>query len=280
MATGSFDSLPGKLDYYLHMLKQQRNSGVYRVSQALAVAIFLCAGPGNAAAYSSYHARYGVHNYGYHGHYSLHAHYSSHGGIGTAGYVILGLFGAVLLSHLLNSDNYPPRGTYHRTYPVHQPFTYQRPATPVKRYSPAYHYNSEEGWDALAKGNAGFALDVFAVQTQEEMGNGIPRIGFALAAAASGELERGARAMRKALSIDPEALENIRITPELELIIDLLTEEYTAAAKTGDRDFDYSFMIATLSFLKQDYSAARNMIAGADQSHSAGNLREILGQYP
>jgi hypothetical protein len=263
------------------MWKLPKNSCISRASRAFSAAVLLfMAGSGNAAAYSSYHAGYGVHNYGYHGHYSLQAHYSSHGGIGTAGYVILGLFGAVLLSHLLHSDNYHPRGTYHRTYPAQQPVTYQRPAPPVKRYSPAYHYDSEVGWGALAKGDAGFALDVFAVQTQEEMGNGIPRIGFALAAAASGELERGARAMRRALSIDPEALENIRITPELELIIDLLAEEYTAAAKTGDRNFDYSFMNATLSFLKQDYSAARNMVAGADQSQSAGNLREILDQYP
>jgi len=257
------------------------NSWIYRIGRAFSVSCFLfMASSGNAAAYSSYHFGYGVQNYGYHGHYGISAHYSSHGGIGTAGYVILGLFGAALLTHILNSDNYRHRGAYRRSPPYQPSVTNNRPGPPVRYSAPAYRYGVHEGWDALSRGNARFALDIFAIQSQENMGSGIPRVGFALAAAANGELDRGARTMRKALSIDPDALNTIQVIDELRLTIDLLTEEYTAAIQNGDPDFDNSFMLATLSYLKQDYAAAGDMIASADQSQSANNLRNALDLHP
>lgn len=255
----------------------QKISCLYRISRAFSIAgILFISGSGNVMAYGGYHFGHGYHHYGHHGHYGLSAHYSSHGGIGTAGYVILGLFGAVLLSQLFNRNNYQHHGTYQRSYPVQRPVTNYQPVPPVKQYSPIYHYGSHEGWNALSGGNAGFALDIFAIQSQEDMGNGVPRVGFALAAAANGELDRGARAMRKALSIDPYALNDIQVTDELRLMIDMLAEEYTAALQHKDQDFDYSFMVATLSYLKQDFSTASEVITNADQSQSANNLRQIL----
>jgi hypothetical protein len=203
------------------MRKMQKISCFYRISRTLSIAgILFISGTGNVLAYSGYHIGHGYHHYGHHGHYGFSAHYSSHGGIGTAGYVILGLFGAVLLSHLLSDRDDRYRGVYQRSTAYQRPVIYQPPAPPVKRYSPNYHYGSHEGWNALSGGNAGFALDIFAIQSQEDMGNGVPRIGFALAAAANGELDRGARAMRKAISIDPDALNSIQMTDELRLMTD------------------------------------------------------------
>lgn len=263
------------------MQNTQNNSCIYRIGRMFIVAGFLfTASSGNAIAYSSYHFGYGMHNYGYHGHYGIGAHYSSHGGIGTAGYVILGLFGAVLLSHILSDREDRYRGVYHRSTPYQPPAAYHRPAPLSRNVRPVYSYDAHEGWDALSGGNPGFALDIFAIQSQEDMGNGIPRVGFALAAAANGELDRGTRAMRKALSIDPDALNPIYVNEELRLTIDLLTEEYTAAMQSGDPYFDNSFMLATLSYLKQDYTTASNMIASADQSQSANNLRNALSSHP
>jgi hypothetical protein len=270
-------SLRCRISYYLDMQYTRNNSWIYPIGRSLAVAAILFASSGNALAYGGYHYGHGYHHYGYHGHYGFGAHYSSHGGIGTAGYVILGLFGAVLLSHILSDRDDRYRGVYQRSPANQQPVTYHPPAPPPIRYSaPVYRYESHEGWEALSGGNARFALDIFAIQTQEDMGNGVPRIGFALAAAANGELDRGARAMRKALSIDPYALSDIQVTNELRLIIDLLSEEYAAAIQHNDLDFDNSFMVATLAYLKQDYSTASKLISNADQSQSANNLREML----
>jgi hypothetical protein len=55
-----------------------------------------------------------------------------------------------------------------------------------------------------------------------------------------------------------------------------LAEEYTAALQYKDQDFDYSFMVAALSYLNEDISTASEMITNADQSQSANNLRQIL----
>lgn len=259
------------------MQKMQKISCLYRISRAFSIAgILFISSSGNVLAYGGYHFGHGYHHYGHHGHYGLSAHYSSHGGIGTAGYVILGLFGAVLLSHILSDRDDRYRGVYQRSPAYPQPVTYRPPAPQVRYSAPVYRYGTHEGWDALSGGNAGFALDIFAIQSQEDMGNGVPRVGFALAAAANGELDRGARAMRKALSIDPYALNDIQVTNELRLVIDMLAEEYTAALQHQGQGFDYSFMVATLSYLKQDFSTASEVITNADQSQSANNLRQIL----
>ncbi len=258
----------------------QKISCLYSISRSVYIAgILFISGSGSVMAYGGHHFGHGYHHYGHHGHYGHYgfsAHYSSHGGIGTAGYVILGLFGAVLLSHLLSNRDDRYRGVYQRSHAYQQPVIYQPPALPVRHSAPVYKYGSHEGWNALSGGNAGFALDIFAIQSQEDMGNGVPRIGFALAAAANAELDRGARAMRKALSIDPWALNDIHITNELRLMIDMLAEEYTAALQHKGQDLDYSFMAATLSYLKQDYSTASEMIPDSDQSQSASKLRQIL----
>lgn len=254
--------------------------GIKRVIRTFTAALTLfISGTCNAGAYNAYHVGYGIGHYGYHSHYGLHAGYSSHGGIGTAGYVILGLFGAVLLSHFLNNDNHQNDGTYHRTYPVTAPTVYKQAKTPARYTTPVYQYDHHEGWDALVNGNAGFALDIFAIQTQQDMGNGIPRIGFALAAAVKGEQERSIRALRKAISIDPYALINIKPDEELQLTIQLLIEEYSNYLN-NDVDYDYSFMLATLACLNQDFESARNVLASSDRSQSANNLREILNHMP
>lgn len=236
------------------------------------------AGSGNALAYGGYGIGHGYHHGHHGGHYGVHASYSSHGHDNTAAYVILGLFGAVLLSHLLHQEEYRYRGTYRRS-PSYQPtVTYNRPAPPVSRVSrgPAYSYGSDEGWDQLAEGNTRHALDVFAVQSQQHLDSGLPRVGFALAAAAKGELDRGTRAMRKAISIDPYALNAIPDNEELGPTIDLLTKKYRTGLAERNSDPDNSFMVATLAYLNQDYAAAGDALADSDRSHSASNLRKLI----
>ena len=245
---------------------------------SIAFCLFI-SGTGNAVAYGGYHYGYGhgYHHYDHHSHYGFHASYHSHDDIGTGGYIVLGLIGAVLLTHILNNDNDRYQGTYHRSYAYQTPVTYSRIVQPVKQ-KPVYTFRSNEGWDALLNGNAKLALDIFAVQSQQNLDSGIPKAGFALAAAASGELDRGARTMRKAIQIDPAALNIIPINNELELTIDLLTEEYESTLQYKQINTDNSFMVAALSYLKQDYATARNMIAVSDHSQSANNLRKMINE--
>ncbi|MBI4006789.1 MAG: hypothetical protein HY356_08970 [Gammaproteobacteria bacterium] len=256
----------------------QKGTWIHHACRAFSVALFLfIAGSGNAVAYGGYQLGYGYHDYGYHGHYGFSAHYSSHGDIGTAGYVILGLFGAVLLSHILSSDDYRYRGVYHRS-PAYQP-AYQRIAKPVTYIpyrGPDYSYGSHEGWDALTERNISKAIDIFAVQSQQDLYSGIPRVGFAIAAAANGELDRGISAMRKAVSMDPAAMNYIQLNKELDEMIYFMNEDYKLALQDNESQFDLSFMVAALSYLQRDYATANDALAESDRSQSADNLRKLL----
>jgi hypothetical protein len=198
------------------------------------------------------------------------AHVSS-----DAAYVVLGILGAALLGHIFTNNKPAYKDTYPKTYST-TPRVNVVNTAPVKYRTPnkktIYHYNENEGWERLAKGNADYALDIFAVQSQQNLNSGKPKVGFAIAAATMGEKERAIRAMRKAVRIDANALNRVDINT-IEPTIKQLTESYQSNKNNTN---DTSFMMATLSYLKQDYATANTLIAENDQSQSANNLRELL----
>ena len=262
-----------------------------RAFKLFSVSILLfIASPNYAIAYgghghgSHYGSSYG--HYGYYGHHGYGIHYSHHDHIGTAGYVFLGILGVAVLSQILNNDNYKYRH-YRKSYSYHQPtYKQSRPYKPSahsgrvstinkSRAKPVYAYRDNEGWDWLAKGNADYALDIFAIQSQQNLNSGVPRVGFAIAAAANGEMNRATRAMRKAIRVDADALDKINII-NIKPTIETLTENYQSISSNNKNNTDNAFMVSVFSYLQQDYSAANNFIAGNDQSQSANNLRKLI----
>ena len=239
--------------------------------------------PNYAMAYGSHGYHFGYSHYGY-SYNAHHGHYSHHGHIGTAGYVFLGILGVAVLSQILNNDNYRYRH-YRRPYSYNQPtYRQSRPYNPPtrsgrvstnnkSRAKTIYDYSDNEGWDWLAKGNADYALDIFAIQSQQNLNSGIPKVGFAIAAAANNEMDRATRAMRKAIRIDADALDKININ-NIKPIIDTLTENYKLLSNKNNTN--NAFMVAVLSYLNQDYSTANNLIAENDKSQSANNLRKLI----
>ena len=223
--------------------------------------------------YRNYHHSYNYHH-GYYGHYGIHARVGD-----TAGYVILGILGVAVLSHIFN-NNSREQHQYRNTYSNNQilqntPLTYPDKIIVQKKIltKPDYSYGINEGWDWLAKDNPAYALDIFAVQSQQNLNSGIPKIGFAIAAATKGESERAARAMRKAIRIDADALNMIN-TNSIKSNLEKLSETYKAGlANNNDDD---AFMIAVISYLQQDYEIAYNSIAKNDYSQSAIKLRELI----
>ena len=209
-----------------------------------------------------YHRSYYHSRHRHYGHYGVSSHFS-----GDAAYVVLGILGAAFLTHLFTSNKTEYRNTYPKTYSNTAPVKYKTPARKT-----TYHYNENEGWDWLAKGNADYALDIFAVQSQQDLNSGIPKVGFAIAAATRGEKERAIRAMRKAVRIDATALNLINIET-IEPTIQKLTKNYQL---NNINDTDTYFMIATLAYLNKDYVTANTLITENDQSQSANNLRELL----
>ena len=258
---------------------------IRQIARMLSISLLLfVATPNHAIAYGGH--GYGHHGYSHYGHHGYGVHYSSHGHIGTAGYVFLGILGVAVLSQIFNNDNYRDRH-YHKPYSYNQPTyrqsrTYTPPAQPRRvtvddriNEKQIFTYADNEGWDWLAKGNAEYALDIFAIQSQQNLNSGIPKIGFAIAAAAKGDMDRATRAMRKAIRIDATALDKININ-NIKPTIERLSEYYKLNLNTNKNNIDTAFMIAVLSYLKQDYATANNLISVNDQSQSTNNLRELI----
>lgn len=260
-------------------------TSVTRWSRALSISLLLfIASPNHAFAYGGHHGYSYGHSYGHHGH-GRHGHYSHHGGIGVAGYVLLGVLSFAVITSVLNNnnDNYKPYRKS-RTYnqPVYrQPTPYIPPASrkniliekPVTKT--VYVYSEDAGWDWLVKGNADYALDIFAVQTQQNLNSGIPKIGFALAVASNGEMERATRAMRKAVRIDAAALDIIN-SRQIESTLADISENYRQSLSNHQSNPDTAFMLATLAYLQKDYTSARKIILENDHSQSANNLRKLI----
>ena len=99
--------------------------------------------------------------------------------------------------------------------------------------------------------------------------------------AASGDLERGSFAMRRAMRIDPDALHYLVLDETLRGRIDQLVQEYDARDRTA-ADSDTAFMLAALYYLRGDIDAARTAVEHAvvtgDRSASAAGLHllEVL----
>ena len=281
------------------MLMSQKYPWVSTLFKTLVVCFFIfSSNPSYAGYYSGYHYGHGYghhgyrHHYGHHyGHnyrhsYGHHYGYNSHYGVsahfsGDAGYVILGLLGVAVLSHIISNNSYR-HNRYRRTDSYYQPKPY-KPSSHYGRSTtykkivtkPTYSYDVNEGWDWLAKGNADYALDIFAIQSQQNMGSGIPKVGFAIAAATNGDTNRATRAMRKAIRIDATALDKININ-NIKPTLEALSENYNLILNNNKNNIDNTFMIAALSYLQQDYATANDMIAENDQSQSAINLRELI----
>lgn len=256
-----------------------------RALKAFSISLLLfIASPNYAVAYGGHGYNYGYgygHSYGHHGY---RGHYSHHGHIGTAGYVFLGILGVAVLSQILDNNNYRDRH-YRKPYSYNQP-TYKqsrpyKPPTQPRHISidkksianPVYAYSDNEGWDWLAKGNANYALDIFAIQSQQNLNSGIPKVGFAIAAATNGDTDRATRAMRKAIRVDASALDKININ-NIKPTIETISENYKLILNKNN--IDNAFMVAVLSYLKQDYATANDLIAESDKSQSANNLRELI----
>lgn len=256
--------------------------------------LFFAVSPNYAVAYGGHgyhygygHGYHGYRHYGYHG-YSYSAYYSHHGDIGTAGYVFLGILGVAVLSQILDNDNDRYRDN-RRSHMYKQPSYNQSSSytlqTQPRRISidnkskskPVYIYSKNEGWDWLVKGNADYALDIFAIQSQQNMSSGIPKVGFAIAAATKGETYRATRAMRKAIRLDATALDRININ-NIRSRIETLSEDYKLLLNNNKNNPDNAFMLATLSYLQQNYVTAGNLIAEDDHSQSANNLRELIAK--
>ena len=226
---------------------------------------------------------YGGHAYFYDWHYPRHYHHHDyHVGIGTdAALVVLGVLGVAALVAML--DNSYERDRYYsrayrlpRSKPAYRPFRSPgyAPATVKVQKRPVYDYPDNAGWDRLTMGRSEYAMDIFAIQSQQQPDNGLPRLGFALAAAKQGETARAARAMRRAVRLDADALDRLPVNRKLKTTLADLSADNPPGIP--DADPNRAFLLATLFYLQEDYTSARRQLATNDTSASARALRRLI----
>lgn len=132
-------------------------------------------------------------------------------------------------------------------------------------------------WDHLAEGRIGVARSSFAAAAQASPQKGAPNVGFALSTAAGGDLIGGAKAMRRALRLDPGAFQEVKVDTRLTPLLGDIARRYEAAPAGAISRSDTAFMLASLSYLSGDLPDARTAIAGDRHNYpSTRNLKEIV----
>ena len=136
------------------------------------------------------------------------------------------------------------------------------------------------GWDLLKKARPDAARRVFGQQAQASPRKGTPKVGYALAAAELGRLDKGIWAMRRALRHDPDALHYITVDETLRGQLGHLARRYHALSPAPGKNADTDFMLAALYYLMDDYTAAHDAIsrslAAGDPAPSAQNLQRLI----
>jgi hypothetical protein len=137
-----------------------------------------------------------------------------------------------------------------------------------------------EAWGLLADSRPGEAAEAFDCLADAIPDDGLPLVGYALAAALLDEHEVAVANMREALRTDPETL---RFVPEDERLHGQLTqlvEHYEYRARHQYGDLDALFMVASLWYLLNQERAAQYAIDIAatlgDSDPSTVSLRLLI----
>jgi len=130
-------------------------------------------------------------------------------------------------------------------------------------------------WAELVGGGAEGAAERFAMQAVATPRNGAPKVGFALAKLALGEVQDASWAMRRAFRTDAETLAHVPDHEEVRALARLLAD---GLAERGDE----GFLLAALRYLEGDHKraldGARALVAGGDDSEPTRRLLTLCEQ--
>ena len=165
----------------------------------------------------------------------------------------------------------------HRYYGQHK-YRYQHRSG---YYGRSYTDNSlAAGWDYLEKGYSRDALNSFSTAAQANPSSGTAKVGYALATADLGRLDRGVWAMRRALRIDPDSLHYVNGKTGLRYKVEHLVDRYEKFDHYRIEDADAYFMLAALYFLLDDHETSKEYVEKADDgTTSTRNLQQLILNY-
>jgi len=265
------------------------NNRIITLAIILAFGMWLPAGVAMAGGY--YYGGYGHHGYGHHygyghsyGHHYGYGHgYGHHYGDYGHHYAYYGL-GLYALHGLYSHHNYGNH--YYTPYYGHYSYPYSYGYSSYSRERHTYNNQegarisrSRDGWQLLKDNHPNDALNAFAIEAQNHPAKGMPKVGYALASAEAGQLDRGVWAMRRALRFDPESLHYVTVDKSLQPRIKALIHRYdydSASAKATDA----AFMRTALHYLLRESAEAKQamdqVVQARDGTVSARNLKKLI----
>lgn len=176
-------------------------------------------------------------------------------------------------------------GYFYNLYPYrwYDPIPYYYPGSyGQESHSTGGGYDDlDEGWNLLRRGRAAEAADTFGRLAQASPTAGMPKVGYALAAAELGRLDKGIWAMRRALRQDPESLQYVTIDHQLQPKVEAMIKRYQQSDRYDDSS-DGAFMVAALLYLLGEMDAAQEAMERDSNSYdtytSAKNLKRLIEQ--
>jgi hypothetical protein len=133
-----------------------------------------------------------------------------------------------------------------------------------------------QSWPLLRDGHYQQALEQFSAESQLSPGDGLPKVGYALAAAAQGDLNRGVWAMRRAMRVDPDAASRVSLGDAMrEPLFGMIDSYVLPLPGDGVSDKDSAFMVACLHLIAGEMQPAADAI---DRAIAAGDGSEEARQ--
>jgi tetratricopeptide (TPR) repeat protein len=120
---------------------------------------------------------------------------------------------------------------------------------------PGISYSSQDGWELLGSGDAREARRVFDRAINVYPADGLPLIGYSIAAARLDRHEEAVEYMRRALRTDPEALNEVPQDEQVQQQISQALSVFENRAQSSD-DPDSLFMVAALRYLAGEEALA------------------------
>lgn len=188
-------------------------------------------------------------------------------------------------------NSYPTERVVYVNNPVQDRVVYVNSTPPVAQ-QPTQRIASDtpapppapaaDGWDLLAINDANGALVAFARECDTSPNASLPKIGFALTSAMLSRDGDAVWAMRRALRTNPEGIMYFPRNPAFAPALTDLAEHYRAQANADPSNTDAQFMLAAVSFLRDDLYTARMAANSAvhygDTDASVYNLKTAIDQ--
>ena len=165
--------------------------------------------------------------------------------------------------------------------PCGSTYTLASPVSPYIASRPVFTPTiaSSSGWGLLADSKISDASNAFASNINSNFKPGESRVGFALAAAASGNLDLGVEAMKRAFALNSTEVGSLMFDDKLLPMVEDLTREYETRMETVSSKNDDAFMLAAMYQMQGDpemASMAMDYIKYANSETGTANLASLI----